>query len=135
MPEICHYQPLLLCHALCSTYACVYHEAQDILYAVESQNTSVDPFPHRLVIRIATLYCCSQLVYIFRIGDGNLKESCFLVPLEAEEVLAHYKLHRLYSRLVLSELCVEVGFKAFAIRLTEGDGGGDVKVMEKACDM
>ncbi len=127
--------PFCLSVELCDTYACVNHEAQDILYAIESQDTSVDPFPQSLVIRIVTLYRRSQLVYIFRIGDGNFKKSCFRIALKAEEVLPHYHLHGLYGRLMLGKVAVKVGLEAFAICFEERDRGGDVKIMEKVGDM
>lgn len=105
------------------------------MYAVKRQNTTIHTLPHLLVVHVPALDRGPQLVDIFGIRDRDLQIRTLLIALEAEQVLPHRHLDRVYYRLVLRQLSFQVGFEAVDVCLYKVDWGRDIEVMEEVGDM
>ena len=58
-----------------------------------------------------------------------------MVALEAEQVLPHRHLDRMYYWLVLRQLGFQVGFESINVRFYETDRSCDIEVVEEVGDM
>ena len=105
------------------------------MYAVKRQDTTIHTLPHLFVVHVPTLNRGPQLVDMFWIRDCDLQIRTLLIALKAEQVLPHRHLDRMYYRLVLCQLSLQVGFEAVNVRLHEVDWSCDIEVVEKVGDM
>lgn len=95
----------------------------------------MDTFPHLLVVHIPALNRGPQFVNILWIRDCDLQIRTLLIALEAEQILPHRHLDRMYYWLVLRQLSFQVGFEAVDACLYEIYWSCDVEVMEEVGDM
>lgn len=118
-----------------SAYLCVNHESQYVLNIVKSQDASLNPCKHSLVVGFTILDLGANTSDELWIRHSDLDVCSLLVSLEAIQVLSLDQLDRLYNRLVLCKSRLERLAERFAVGGHKANGRGNVKIMLKVCDV